>query len=58
MQFEFRCKNCGKLLYKGEIIAGDIEIMCNKCKHMNYVRKILPIQIPKEWLGIEFIKDK
>lgn len=28
---EFRCKNCNKLLFKGNF-TGIIEICCNRCK--------------------------
>lgn len=31
---EYRCKKCNKLLLKGNF-AGNIEILCNRCKELN-----------------------
>ncbi|MCK9577970.1 Com family DNA-binding transcriptional regulator [bacterium] len=39
---EYRCSNCNKLLFKGSIEEGLIEIKCRGCKNIN------TIQIDKE----------
>jgi phage FluMu protein Com len=32
---DFRCKNCGHLLCKEEVLFGQIEIKCYACNEMN-----------------------
>ena len=34
---EYRCKKCRKLLIKGVILEGDIEIKCKQCHEMTIV---------------------
>jgi phage FluMu protein Com len=28
---EFRCPHCGKLLFKGSLLIGTVEIKCGRC---------------------------
>ena len=35
---DMRCKNCGALLAKENIRAGEIEIKCPKCNTFNTIR--------------------
>ena len=42
VQFEFRCKNCGKLLFKGEF-KGVVEIKC-KCGYINRIEKKIIVE--------------
>lgn len=32
---EYRCKNDGKLLFKGMLIEGQIEVKCKACHEVN-----------------------
>ena len=34
---EYRCKNCGRLLFAGQVISAHLEIKCHSCKHMTYI---------------------
>lgn len=34
---EYRCNNCNKLLFKGVIEEGVIEIKCRGCKEINTI---------------------
>ena len=34
---EFRCSGCRKLLFKGLLVEGDIEIKCKHCHAINHV---------------------
>jgi len=34
---EFRCKRCGHLLAKEEIIFGQVEIKCYACNELNTI---------------------
>ena len=43
---EVRCKNCHKLLFKGNFV-GVIQILCNRCKKINQIECQLEHQ-PKE----------
>lgn len=38
---EYHCKNkeCHKLLFKGFVIEGDVEIKCKRCHEITLVRK-------------------
>jgi phage FluMu protein Com len=31
---DFRCSNCGRLLFKGELLLGNIQVKC-RCHAMN-----------------------
>lgn len=31
---EYRCSNCNRLLFKGDLIDGNIEVKCGRCKHI------------------------
>ncbi len=33
-QKDFRCSNCGRLLFKGTLILGNIEVKC-RCHYLN-----------------------
>lgn len=35
--FDFRCHNCGKLFFKGELEKCTIEIKCKHCKTINRI---------------------
>lgn len=35
---EFRCKYCGKLLFKGFLIDGEIEVKCKNCHEMTVLK--------------------
>ncbi|MFA6252224.1 MAG: Com family DNA-binding transcriptional regulator [Candidatus Paceibacterota bacterium] len=35
---EYRCSNCNKLLFKGNIAEGKIEIKCRGCKDINTIQ--------------------
>ncbi len=34
---EFRCE-CGKLLFKGDLVTGKIEVKCRKCHKLMLVK--------------------
>lgn len=34
---EYRCKNDGKLLFKGIIVESEIEIKCKACHELNVI---------------------
>jgi len=36
-QNEFRCDGCGKLLFKGIVVEGEIEIKCRQCHGLTRV---------------------
>lgn len=33
-KYEYRCDNCKKLLFKGNVETGFVEIKCSKCGHL------------------------
>lgn len=35
---EYRCANCNKLFFKGEIARGTIEIKCKNCKQFSILK--------------------
>lgn len=35
---EYRCKNCNKLFFKGDLMHRTIEVKCRKCKKFNKIR--------------------
>ena len=37
-----RCLSCGRLLAKGALLAGELEIVCNRCKATNRLRAMSP----------------
>ena len=38
MYKEYRCQNCRKLFFKGDIEHATIEIKCKSCKQINTIR--------------------
>jgi len=38
MYREYRCQNCRKLFFKGDIEHATIEIKCKSCKQINTIR--------------------
>lgn len=34
---EYRCPNDGKLLFKGAIVYGEVEIKCKSCKDLIHI---------------------
>jgi len=40
---EYRCSNCNKLLFKGSIHKGKIEIKCRGCKNIDTITIDQPI---------------
>lgn len=36
---EYRCKKCGRLLFKAEIKVGIVEVKCGKCGFVNKIEK-------------------
>jgi phage FluMu protein Com len=36
---EYRCENCNKLLFKGDIRGAVIEIKCKKCKTKTLIKE-------------------
>jgi phage FluMu protein Com len=32
---DYRCETCHKLLFKGTLIKGEVEIKCKGCKNLN-----------------------
>ena len=49
---DFRCKNCGNLLFKESVQIGGVEIKCPYCNTFNYIERIT-IQSKSKvvWLG-------
>lgn len=35
---EHRCEQCHKLLFKGLLVEGELEIKCKSCAHVNVVK--------------------
>ena len=35
---DLRCKRCGNLLLKEDVIIGEVEVKCPRCNTYNYVR--------------------
>lgn len=38
MQKEYRCKRCSRLIFKGELTKGCIELVCPRCGYKNVVK--------------------
>ena len=36
---EYRCRSCHKLLFRGVLVEGEVEIMCKSCKEVTTVKK-------------------
>ena len=36
---EFRCKRCGRLIFKGELTQGHIEVVCSRCGYKNIIER-------------------
>ncbi|MDH4330260.1 MAG: hypothetical protein OEV93_01790 [Candidatus Moranbacteria bacterium] len=34
-QKQYRCKYCGKLFFKGDLVKGVVEVKCKNCKNFN-----------------------
>ena len=47
---EIRCGNCNKLLAIGAMQAGEIEILCSRCKTCNLLRAASPNLAPQDGL--------
>jgi phage FluMu protein Com len=45
-----RCGKCNKLLAKGRIEAGEIELLCPRCKSRIVLRAISPNAAPRDGL--------
>lgn len=45
-----RCKNCNKLLARGILDLGEIEIQCPRCKTRNTLRASRPNTAPHDGL--------
>lgn len=39
---DIRCLSCGRLLAKGALLAGELEIVCIRCKATNCLRAMSP----------------
>lgn len=50
---EIRCRNCRKLIARGFLRSGHIEIMCSSCKCINSLRVVNPIPEPHDGLASE-----
>lgn len=46
-----RCLSCGRILAKGVTWAGELEIVCNRCKKINYLRAASPNPEPHDGLS-------
>ena len=47
---DVRCGNCNKLLAKGRMEAGEIELLCPRCKTRIILRASRPSQAPHDGL--------
>ena len=47
---EIRCRGCNRLLARGAIEAGDIELHCPRCKTRLHLRASCPSQAPHDGL--------
>ena len=48
---DIRCGNCNRLLAKGDMEAGEIEILCPRCKTMHILRAKRPNTAPHDGLN-------
>ncbi len=37
---EFRCEQCDKLLFKEDVLYGEVEIKCDRCNRFNRFKYI------------------
>ena len=47
---EIRCRDCNRLLARGELEAGVIELQCPRCKTRLHLRATRPSQAPHDGL--------
>jgi len=47
---EIRCRDCNRLLARGALEAGDIELQCPRCKTRLHLRATRPSQAPHDGL--------
>ena len=47
---EYRCGNCNRLLARGLLEAGTIELQCPRCKTRLHLRASRPSQAPHDGL--------
>ncbi|MES9995769.1 Com family DNA-binding transcriptional regulator [Desulfovibrio aminophilus] len=47
---EIRCRNCNRLLARGSIEAGEIELQCPRCKTRLLLRVTRPSHAPHDGL--------
>ena len=50
MPYDIRCGNCDKLLAKGSVEAGTIELLCPRCKTRHILRASRPNFAPHDGL--------
>lgn len=48
---ELRCIACGRILAKGSVWTGTLEIVCSRCKTRNYLRATSPNHEPHDGLS-------
>lgn len=47
---EIRCRGCNRLIARGIIEAGEIELHCPRCKTRLHLRALRPSQAPHDGL--------
>jgi phage FluMu protein Com len=36
---DYRCKNCKKLLFKGWLVEGEVEVKCKTCHDLTLIKE-------------------
>lgn len=56
---EYRCGHCNRLLARGAIEAGEIELQCPRCKTRLHLRASRPSQAPHDGLhnGDRYVRE-